>query len=157
MTLLTAQIEPLTATLEELKPWFPMHWEELGIFRDRMPLDPSYGLYLARDAAGEVVLATARRDSRLIGYAVFFLARGLHYRQTLTAHMDICYILPEERMAGAGEALFAEAERELRRRGVQMWWCGSKNHKPIVDFFLRQGFTAEEVHVAKWLGGEPNA
>lgn len=151
---LTAQIEPLAERLEEMKPFFPLHWRELGLYQDRMPLAPRYEDYLMRDAAGGVTLATVRRDGAMVGYAVFFVAPGLHYGSTLTAHMDICYIAPEERGRGAGEMLFAAAERELKRRGVKMWWCGSKTHKPIEGFFRALGFIAEETHFAKWLGTE---
>jgi hypothetical protein len=60
--MITAQVESLTDRLDELKPFFPAHWEELGIYRDRMPLDPIYDEYLARDAAGSALLVTLRKD-----------------------------------------------------------------------------------------------
>ena len=153
--MLTAQVEDLAGHLEELKPFFPAHWEELGIFKDRMPLAPSYARYLRATAGGEVTLVTVRRDGRLCGYAVFFLDfMPLHYGQTPTARADIFYLPPEERRTGAGKAMFTQAEAELRRRGIKCWWVGFKIDHDLEQFFRSMGFEPYETHCAKWLGGE---
>lgn len=150
--MITAQIESLTEALDDLKPHFPAHWEELGLFRDKMPLDPQYQIYLQRDALGEAVLATLREDGAIVGYWVGFVAPGLHYRQTLTATMDICYILPRLRGMQNGVLLFDAVKKELQRRGVKLWWNGSKNHKPIEVFFEAYGLERQEAYYALWLG-----
>lgn len=152
MVTVTAQEESLTDTLEELKPHFPAHWEELGLFKDKMPLDPQYGVYLEHDAAGQAFLATLRADGALVGYFVGFITPGLHYQQTLTCKMDICFIQPAFRNAGSGFLLFETVKAALRKRGVKLWWVGSKNHKPIEAFFQAFGFTQEEAYFAMWLG-----
>jgi GNAT superfamily N-acetyltransferase len=149
---ITAQVENLTETLEELKPFFPAHWRELGLFQDKMPLDPQYDIYLRRDAAGEALLATLRVDGQVKGYFVGFIAPGLHYGQTLTCTMDIVYIDPDHRSAGNGVMLFDTVKAALRQRGVKLWWVGSKNHKPIEAFFRAFGFKQEEAYFAMWLG-----
>lgn len=149
---MTAQVENLTQTLEELKPHFPSHWEELGLYKDKMPLDPQYDVYLKYDAAGQAFLTTLRADGKLVGYFVGFVAPGLHYQQTLTCKMDICYIDPAYRDAGNGFLLFETAKAALAKRGVKLWWVGSKNHKPIEAFFRLLGFEQQEAYFAMWLG-----
>lgn len=150
--MITAQIEPLATCLEEMKALFPKHWEELGIYRDRMPLAPKYEVYWAREAAGELVMATLRKDGRIIGYCPNFVAPGLHYETTLTATMDILYIAPEHRGDGSGKMLFTILKAELMRRGVKIWYAGSKNHKQIEWFLKMMGFDPIEMHFAMWIG-----
>jgi GNAT superfamily N-acetyltransferase len=149
---ITAQVENLTDTLEELKPHFPEHHRELGLFQDRMPLDPQYDKYLARDALGEVVLSTLRQDGAVVGYCVIFVAPGLHYQQTLTATVDIFWIKPELRGMGNATMLFDAAKAALVKRGVQLFWVGSKNHKPSEAFLHAFGFKPEETYFCMWLG-----
>jgi hypothetical protein len=50
--MLTAQIESLSELLEDLKPFFPMHWEELALNQKQVPLDPQYEVYLAKGRSG---------------------------------------------------------------------------------------------------------
>src|SRR3546814_12396519 len=98
--MLTAQVESLTEHLDALKPFFPLHWEELALNQKQVPLDPNYAIYLARDEAGEVLLVTLRKAGKIVGYFVGFIAPGLHYQTCLTLTMDIFYVLPEHRGDG---------------------------------------------------------
>jgi len=42
--MITFSVEPLTERLEELKPLFPRHWEELALNKEHVPLDPQYDI-----------------------------------------------------------------------------------------------------------------
>jgi GNAT superfamily N-acetyltransferase len=150
--MITAQIEQLTPLLETLKPMFPRHWEELALNKDRVPLDPQYETYLVRDALGEVMLVTVREDGNLVGYFVGFVAPALHYKTCLTLTMDIFYIWPEARGAGAGFHLFKAVEKEARRRGVERMFVGSKLHKDASWLFQKLGYTEVERYYSLWLG-----
>ena len=152
--MITAQIEKLADTLEEMKPYFPVHWEEFGLYKDRQPLDPQYDQYLLREQQGQVALATLREDGKLIGYFPVFINPGLHYKTTLTATMDIVYLPEQYRGNKYGYMLFDCMRTELKRRGVKMWWVGSKNHKPIQHFFEQFGFELAETYHCMWLGDE---
>lgn len=153
--MITAQVESLTARLEELKPLFPLHWAELALDRDKVPLDPQYDEYLRRDAAGMVLFVTLRRRGELIGYFVGFVAPGLHYRTCLTLTMDIFYLAPAHRdgTPTAALRLFRAVEREARRRGVQRMLVGSKAHKDASRLFQHLGFARIETYYSKWTGG----
>ena len=152
--LVTAQIEPLTAALlaDELRALLPGHWEELGVHREGMPLDPQYEEYITRDARGEVVYATLRADGRLVGYWIHFITPGLHYKSTLQATMDILYVKPEWRGHQGGRLLFETTRSELVRRGVKFWKVGSKDHTPIAKFLRWLGFEPYETWFSMWLG-----
>jgi len=41
---------------------------------------------------------------------------------------------------------------ESARRGVKIWYAGSKNYKPSEWFFERLGFEACEKHYVMWIG-----
>lgn len=150
--MITAQIESFTTTLEELKPLLPLHYEELALNQEKVPLSPQYPIYLARDAAGEVVFVTLRDAGELIGYFIGFVSPGLHYSTCLTCIMDIFYLRQDKRGQRGGIILFKAIEQELRRRGVQRWFVGSKCHKDASRLFEYLDFHKVEVYYSKWLG-----
>jgi GNAT superfamily N-acetyltransferase len=150
--MITAAVESLTQRLDELKPLFPVHYQELALDQEKVPLDPQYRVYLERDGRGEVVFVTLRDAGELIGYFVGFIAPGLHYATCLTCTMDIFFVRPDKRGARAGVKLFKAVEAELRRRGVQRWFVGSKCHKDASWLFEFLGFQQVEIYFSKWLG-----
>lgn len=152
--MLTAQIEPLSEHLEELKPHFGGHWQDLALNKDKVPLDPQYDIYLKRAAAGEVLFCSLREDGKIAGYFVGFVAPGLHYKSCLTLTMDIFYVLPEvrERHKAAGLRLFRCVEKEAKRRGVQRIFYGSKLHKDVGRLFQALGLEPVEQYYTKWIG-----
>jgi len=151
--MLTFAVESLTERLHEMKPLFPMHWEELALNKDHVPLDPQYDVYLARDARGEVLFIAGRSEGELIAYFVGFIAPGLHYKTCLTLTMDIFYVHPDHRGRSAGIRLFKSVEQEARRRGVQRMFVGSKCHKDASWLFERLEYTEVEHYYSKWIGG----
>lgn len=152
--MISAQIESFEKALPELIELFPGHWEELAIFKDRMPLSPQYAEYIRREQQGLLFLATVRKNGKIVGYYTAQIAPGFHYKSTLTATMDMAYIVPGDRQRGLALPLFRAVERELRHRGVAVWYSGYKTSKPlgmpgILDLF---GFSDADTYRAKWLG-----
>jgi GNAT superfamily N-acetyltransferase len=152
MRMITAQLETMREGFPELIAIFPLHYEELALNKDKVPLDPQYDLYLAREDRGEVIYVTLREDGKLIGYFVGFVAPGLHYKTCLTCTMDLFYVHPDHRNGLGGLRLFRAVEKELRRRGVQRWFVGSKIHKDISRLFEALKFDPVETYYSKWLG-----
>lgn len=150
--MITCHVESLTERLPELIPLFPLHFEELALNKDKVPLDPQYNVYLERDRRGEVLFVALREAGELVGYFVGFIAPGLHYRTCLTCTMDIFYVHPDKRGGRAGIKLFKFVEQELKRRGVQRWFVGSKCHKDASWLFEHLEFQKVEVYYSKWLG-----
>ncbi len=145
--MVTAQIESFSERLQELKPILPVHYEELALDKDSVPLDPQFDLYLAREARGEVLFVTLRENGTLIGYFIGFIAPGLHYRTCLTLTMDIFYVHPSHRGKSGGMHLFKCVKREALRRGVNRWFVGHKTHMPDASrLFLAMGFREVETY-----------
>lgn len=150
--MLTVQLESFAQRLDEFKPLFPLHWEELALNKDKVPLDPQYDIYIEREKRGELIFATMRELGKPVGYFIGFVAPGLHYKTCLTCTMDIFYVCKEKRTGTAGIKLFRFVEKELKRRGVNRWFMGSKVHADASALFERIGATKVETYYSKWLG-----
>lgn len=153
--MISVQVESFVQCLPELRPLFRTHHIELGLFRDRMPLDPDEAEYARREQDGSLFLTTMRRNGTIVAYYVANVRPGFHYSSTLTGTMDIAYVVPEERNRGLALPLFRHTERELRRRGVQVWYSGSKVHNPLGMPKLHEllGFVPADLYAVKWIGG----
>ena len=148
---LSIQVESFKDTLEELKPILIPHYKELALDQDKVPLDPNYEIYFKREELGELLFVTCRLDGELVGYFIGFIAPGLHYRTCLTCTMDIFYVKKECRGHSIGARLFGYVERELKSRGVDRWYVGSKAHQDASWLFEKLGFTRVEIYYSKYL------
>lgn len=151
--MITAQIDNFVMCQHELERIFPLHHRELGLFQDRMPLRPQYDEYRQRERDGKLFLATVRVDGVIAAYYVAQVAPGFHYGDTLTGTMDICYIVPEHRNKGLSLPLFRCVEKELRRRGAQVWYSGFKSHEPLgmPELLDALKFQPADTYRARWL------
>lgn len=151
--MITVAVESFEAAIPELKPLFQIHWSELALFKDRMPLAPQYLEYVDRERSGKLFLATARWDGWIAGYWTVQVAPGFHYETTLTATTDIVYVTPEHRGRGLILPLYRCVEKELKRRGVKLWYCGYKNHNPLgmPELLSALGFIPADQYMAKYI------
>lgn len=150
--MITAQIESFRENLAELQSLIPAHYDALSLHKGRFPLSPQWPVYFEREARGELLFVTLRREGRMIGYWIAFNAPGLHYETCLTSIMDIWFIHPAHIVGKAPIILIKAVEQELRRRGVDLWFAGSKDHKPCGPLLERMGFSKVETFYSKWLG-----
>lgn len=150
--MITAQVEPYSKCLPELMECYDLHWEELALNKDKVPLDPQYDLYEARDDAGQLLLVTLRETGRLVGYFIGFIAPGFHYKTCLTLTMDIFWTHPDVRGGFSGVKLFRLVEKEAKRRGVHRMFYGSKMHKDASRLFEYLKMDPVEIYYTKWIG-----
>lgn len=160
-TMITAHVERLQDTLEELKPLFDPHWQELALDQDKVPLDPQYNTYLVRESLGEVLLVVLREAGKVIAYFIGFVAPGLHYKTCFTLTMDIFWLHPNYRDGDSlsqleahmlALQLFEAVREEAKRRGVQRSFYGSKLHKDASRVFEELGMIEVERYYSQWLG-----
>lgn len=159
--MITAHVERLADNLEELKPFFDPHWQELALNKDTVPLDPQYEIYLERDRAGQVLCVVLREAGRILAYFVGFVAPALHYRTCLTLQMDIFWLHPDYRDGDSLQAverdmlcmqLFEAVKAEGQRRGVQRAYYGSKMHKDAAALFEALKMVEVERYYSAWWG-----
>lgn len=153
--MITFQIESFEQCVPELRVLFLTHHAELGLFRDRMPLDPDYPEYVRREREGSLFLTTGRWNGKIVAYYCAQVRPGFHYKSTFTGTMDIAYVVPEERNRGLALPLFRHTERELQRRGVKVWYSGYKvaNEMGMSGLHAALGFIPADQYCVKWLGG----
>ena len=150
--MITAHIESFEENLEYLKPLLPIHYKELALNQDKVPLSPQFDKYVATEKQGGLIFVTLRSTGQMVGYFIGFIAPGLHYSTCLTCQMDIFYVLPEHRGSGAGFQLFKFVEQQLKKRGVQRMFVGSKMHKDASWLFEKLNYTPVETYYSAWLG-----
>lgn len=150
--MITCHVESFEERLVELQVLLPLHYRELALNQDKVPLSPRYGDYIDRERAGGLIFVTLRDAGELVGYFIGFIAPGLHYSTCLTCTMDIFYVHPSKRTGSAGVRMFRFVETELRRRGVHRWFMGSKIQADASALFKRIGAAPVETYYSKWLG-----
>ena len=152
--MITAMVEKFGNDFSEIKALLQLHYKELALNQDRVPLDPRWDVYNEYEESGTLVYVTLREAGQLIGYVICIVAPGLHYKTCLTAIMDIMFVDPSKRdtLARGALMLIDTLEAELRRRGVQRWFMGTKLHKDIGAIFKRRKFVAVEMTYTKWIG-----
>lgn len=151
--------EALSEGLEEAKPLLARHWRELALNQDRFPLDPDYFAYLKRERAGGVRAYSVRTPGgALVGYAIYFVQRHLHYRTVKYAISDVFWLSPTLRtrrsrfvrmlrrirywlLPGAiqqtiGARFFSFIESELKREGVHVMHTTYKVEHPAAGRVL---------------------
>lgn len=150
--MLTTHVESFRENLAELQELLPLHYRELALNQDKVPLDPQYPVYLSREDEGGLLMVALREAGRLVGYFIGFIAPGLHYQTCLTLTMDIFYVHPDYRCRMGGPRLFRAVEVEARRRGVQRMFVGSKCHADASRLFEALKYTEVERYYSKWIG-----
>ncbi|MFW2042663.1 GNAT family N-acetyltransferase [Acinetobacter sp. ULE_I001] len=150
--MITAHVERFESNLDYLKPLLPIHYKELALNQDKVPLSPQFDRYIAAENRGELLFVALRKAGEIVGYFIGFVAPALHYSTCLTCQMDIFYVLPEHRGGGAGFQLFKYVEQQLKSRGVQRMFVGSKMHKDASWLFEKLGYTQVETYYSSWLG-----
>ncbi|MEO8296356.1 MAG: GNAT family N-acetyltransferase [Burkholderiales bacterium] len=148
----TYALEAWPDVVGEMVSLWSLHWTEVALDHDRVPLDPDLELYRAMHNAGALHVVVARREGRVIGYHISIVKTHLHYRSTLHALVDIYFVDPAERKGMVGIKLLREAERLLKQRGVVKIISATKVHtscatgRPLdmAKIFLRLGWKEAE-------------
>jgi GNAT superfamily N-acetyltransferase len=139
--------EKLSVLLDEpnLGDLIRQHWDELGVHKDEMPLDPDWQAFVRMEDAGRFRVWTARDEATLVGYIGTFIQPHLHYRSTLTATEDLFMLAPPYRNRGNGSRFFTSWISALSELGVRRIICHDKLHFEaerggLEGFFKRLGF-----------------
>ena len=146
-------VEPWESLKRDWGELTKLHYAEIGREQDKVPLDVDYATYDRLWAAGTMLCVSVRDDDRLVGYCVFFIFQGIHYKTTKVAQNDVIYILPEFRKGRNGIKLIEKVEKLLEAMGVRriLWHIKPDEHdfSPIVK---RRGYHVHETVYAKLLG-----
>lgn len=106
------------------------HWNELGVHKSRMPLDPDFARFQLLEEGGIFKVWAARTAAArtLVGYIGWFIQPHMHYRSTLTAVDDLFLLDPQHRRGLAGYRMFETSLAALRELGVHRALLHEKVH-----------------------------
>jgi N-acetylglutamate synthase-like GNAT family acetyltransferase len=68
--------------------------------------------------------------------------------------MDILFLRKDKRGGRGGVILLKAVKAELKRRGVDRWFVGTKVHMDISPLFEAMGFEPVEKTYSMYLGGD---
>lgn len=150
--MITAAVESFVDCWPEFHALLPIHHKELALYQDKMPLDVDYARYASWEHDGSLLFVAVRENGNVIGYFAGLVGTSPHYQSTLCCKMDVIFLEEAHRGFGTGKLLMDTIRAELKRRGVQVWYMGSKNHKPIEALFMACGFEPMETYFSQWIG-----
>ena len=137
---------------EEMDELFRVHWKEIALNQDRIPLDVDYEKYTELDRKELLHIVTVRDEGRLVGYHCSVVTTHPHYKSSKMALVDVYFLLPDYRMTRAGINLFAYAEKTLRERGdIVKLLCSTKIHQDHSRIFQFLGWVETERTYSKIL------
>jgi GNAT superfamily N-acetyltransferase len=118
--MITFHKEGYTSELQkEVMPLLEKHWEEIAHDKT-IPLDIDWVKYAAMWKSGAMTICTARDDTKLVGYSVFFTHTHMHYKGHKFALQDILFVDPESRNSRIGIQLIKFSEEILKLNGVHV-------------------------------------
>lgn len=132
------QREKIFDCLPEMKPLFDEHYDEIEKFKD-IKFDPDLTKYKALEDLGFLYLFTARVDSKLVGYALFFVDLNLHYKNSVQAHQDAMFVRSDFR-GKTGYNLIKFCDEELKKVGVQVVYHHVKAEHDFGKLLERIGY-----------------
>ena len=145
-------VEKLGNVLQELLPFVPLHWGELGLTKEDVPVDMDWDRYLELEKDNKLHLVTVRHNGHVIGYQFTFVGGHFHYKSTIHGMVDLYYILPQFRKGMVGVKMFNFAEEELKKIGVKKIITGCKAVIPGLDhtkLFEHMGYTKSDYQFIK--------
>lgn len=145
------QRESFSSSFPEAKLLTQLHYDEIAWKKDKIPLSIDHVKYEAMDRAGSLRVYTARKDNKLVGYAIFIVGRHLHYDTTLYANNDVLYVDPRQR-GTAGLRLIDFSEAALKTEGVHVVILHIKTYNDWSPVAVRKGYEPTDRVFQKWIG-----
>lgn len=149
--MVTIQVEKWATYYPDSKAIFPLHWRELALHQEQIPLSIDEAKYETLDKADILLILTARDEGELVGYYLWFLMPHPHYSTSGPMGLtDMYFVLPEYRR-GVGARLFIASEAELRKRGIVKAITSCKLHQNHQVFLEKLGWELSDLTFVKLL------
>lgn len=145
-------VEKVKNCLEEMKPLLQEHYEQVAMYKDKIPLEPDYDKYLDLCDSGILHIVTARDEDKLIGYYISMMVPHIHYSSHKFAVNDILYIDEEYRKTLVGLEMFKFAEKCLKEEGVSVMTIHMKTSLPFDSLCEGLGYDYAERNYTKYIG-----
>jgi GNAT superfamily N-acetyltransferase len=130
-------------------PLWKEHWEELG--EKQIPFNPDVSFYQVLDQSGCLVILTARKEERIVGYYLFILQPYVHSKGLLFAFEHMFFLTKELRKGWNGVRLMREAAKIAKERGAVCFRANTPNKPRITKLMQSLGFVADGQCFSKWI------
>lgn len=137
-------VEPWEHASKHMEKLFPLHWAEIALNKDEIPLDIDFARYDQAADAGHLRIVTAREDHILVGYHAWFVGYHMHYKASYTAVSDVVYLLPMFRRGLEGYRFIKFSLESLREINVQRAVMNVKIHHDFGKVLERLGMVETE-------------
>jgi len=127
------------------------HWEEVALYKDKIPLDPDWAKYRTLEASNAFYALIARKDGKIIGYNAAFVVRHPHYN-VLIGQNDVIYVDPEHRHSRVPLKLVHLMDEALKIRGCSVLRYHMKPHRDFSRMLSKSGYAVEEKLCMKYIG-----
>lgn len=156
---ITFQIERWADYARDAAPLWREHYDEIAADKDRMKMAPDAARFEALDAGGQLLITTARRDGRMIGYVVMILAVHMHYAETPCVFEDAYFLSPSERRgeglnfrAHVGVRLIEAAIENAKAAGAKKLFFHTKEIRSVAVILKRLGMKKCDELYTMWIG-----
>jgi GNAT superfamily N-acetyltransferase len=146
------KVESVEDCIDEIAPLIELHYEQVAMYKDKIPLNPDYDKYRELDKLGLFHCVTARDEGDLVGYFISFIAPHIHYSDHKFAVNDIVYIGEAYRSTGVGLDMFSFAEAALKDLGVSVLSIHMKTALPFDNLCKGLGYDYAERNYTKFIG-----
>jgi GNAT superfamily N-acetyltransferase len=150
--MITFHIESWAQYEADCQELWKLHYDEIAVSKERMPMRPDVTRYKGLEASGQLMILTARKSGAMIGYYLATVMPHPHYADVLCGFEDSYFVAPAERKGMVGVRLIKEAEKRLKQRGVKKVFVMTKSFKDLGRIFERLGYEQSDICYAKWIG-----
>lgn len=126
---------------EDIGPLLIKHYKEIAHYQD-IELKPDWQAYAQLEECKILRVFTVRdeaKNNELIGYAIYFVRKNIHYSDSLQAVQDILFVDPSRR--GIGLAFMKWCDKQLKAEHVQVVYHHVKKSHDFGPLLARQGYT----------------
>ena len=122
--MITFHVESYDTSYKDIQKLYMIHWKEISKFSFEANID--WDLFAKLYALGNLFIATARKNERMIGYFISYMFPHIRYKDKIFADNDTIFILPEYREGWTGYKFIKFACTELKK---ELKVCGEFSKK----------------------------
>lgn len=140
--------------LKEAEELLKIHWQELGLNQDKVVLNPDVDKYKTFQSLGILDNVVVYNDTNaVVGYSVLLTQPHIHYKDCVSASVDVIYVDPQYRSSSLGARLLLETERIAKEKGAQVIVHHAKPYVPMIIKPLEKlGYSLYEHIYGKYIG-----
>ena len=110
--------EPISELAKiEIMPLLHAHRDEVGFFKEEK-ISPYWELYDSLQREGVLRFFTARENDILVGYALFYIMRDPHFKNSTKAIQDLTYLSPKHRNGLNGYNFIKWVIAQMKRENI---------------------------------------